>query len=94
MPQLQKNICNVKFASAQVAWQQGEAAGYNIFAQVKGADMKEFKFTNSGTLGSLGRKDGIATVGANKTQLVGLPASLMKEASNIRYIRTLKRYSV
>ena len=76
--------------TAQVAWQQGEIAGYNIFAQVLGHDMKEFKFTNSGTLGSLGRKDGIATVGANNTQLVGLPASLMKEASNIRYMTHIK----
>ncbi|MGE7981640.1 NAD(P)/FAD-dependent oxidoreductase [Solibacillus sp. NPDC093137] len=76
--------------TAQVAWQQGEIAGYNIFAQIKGADLKEFKFTNSGTLGSLGRKDGIATVGANNTQLVGLPASLMKEASNIRYMTHIK----
>ncbi|MER2127899.1 NAD(P)/FAD-dependent oxidoreductase [Solibacillus sp.] len=76
--------------TAQVAWQQGEIAGYNIFAQILGHDMKEFKFTNSGTLGSLGRKDGIATVGANNTQLVGLPASLMKEASNIRYMTHIK----
>lgn len=76
--------------TAQVAWQQGEIAGYNIFAAVRNADMKEFKFTNSGTLGSLGRKDGIATVGANNTQLVGLPASLMKEASNIRYMAHIK----
>lgn len=76
--------------TAQVAWQQGEIAGYNIFAQIKGADLKDFKFTNSGTLGSLGRKDGIATVGANNTQLVGLPASLMKEASNIRYMTHIK----
>ena len=76
--------------TAQVAWQQGEIAGYNIFAQIKGTDLKEFKFTNSGTLGSLGRKDGIATIGANNTQLVGLPASLMKEASNIRYMTHIK----
>ncbi|MCH7321585.1 NAD(P)/FAD-dependent oxidoreductase [Solibacillus sp. MA9] len=76
--------------TAQVAWQQGEQAGYNIFAQIKGHDMKAFQFTNSGTLGSLGRKDGIATIGANNTQLVGLPASLMKEASNIRYMTHIK----
>ena len=76
--------------TAQVAWQQGEVAGFNIFAQIKGADLKEFKFTNSGTLGSLGRKDGIATIGANNTQLVGLPASLMKEASNVRYMTHIK----
>ncbi|WP_274310037.1 NAD(P)/FAD-dependent oxidoreductase [Solibacillus daqui] len=76
--------------TAQVAWQQGEQAGYNIFAQIKDHDMKAFQFTNSGTLGSLGRKDGIATIGANNTQLVGLPASLMKEASNIRYMTHIK----
>ena len=76
--------------TAQVAWQQGEAAGYNIFAQIKGTSMKEFKFTNSGTLGSLGRKDAIATIGASNTQLVGLPATLMKEASNIRYLTHIK----
>ena len=76
--------------TAQVAWQQGEVAGYNIFAQVKGVEMKEFKFTNSGTLGSLGRKDGIATIGASNTELTGLPATLMKEASNIRYLTHIK----
>ncbi len=76
--------------TAQVAWQQGEVAGYNIFAQIKGADMKEFKFTNSGTLGSLGRKDAIATIGASNTQLTGLPATLMKEASNVRYLAHIK----
>ena len=59
--------------------------------------INNIKFKNpiiaaSGTfgLGSLGRKDGIATVGANNTQLVGLPASLMKEASNIRYMTHIK----
>ena len=76
--------------TAQVAWQQGELVGYNIFAAVRGADMKEFEFTNSGTLGSLGRKDAVATIGASNTQLVGLPASLMKEASNIRYMTHIK----
>ena len=76
--------------TAQVAWQQGELVGYNVFAALRGADMKEFQFTNSGTLGSLGRKDAIATIGASNTQLVGLPASLMKEASNIRYMTHIK----
>lgn len=76
--------------TAQVAWQQGEAAGYNIFAQIKGTDMKEFEFTNSGTLGSLGRKDAIATIGSSNTQLTGLAATLMKEASNIRYMTHIK----
>ncbi|WP_397538773.1 NAD(P)/FAD-dependent oxidoreductase [Rummeliibacillus pycnus] len=76
--------------TAQVAWQMGETAGYNLFAQLKGQPMKEFSAVNSGTLASLGRKDGVATVGENNTELKGLPASLMKEASNIRYLSHIK----
>ncbi|MFJ8260937.1 NAD(P)/FAD-dependent oxidoreductase [Rummeliibacillus sp. NPDC094406] len=76
--------------TAQVAWQMGETAGYNLFAQLKGQPMKEFSAVNSGTLASLGRKDGVATVGANNTELKGLPATLMKEASNIRYLSHIK----
>lgn len=68
----------------------GGTAGYNLFAQLKGQPLKEFKAVNSGTLASLGRKDGVATVGANNTELKGLPATLMKEASNIRYLSHIK----
>ena len=52
--------------------------------------MDKFKAVNSGTLASLGRKDAVATVGANNTSLKGLPATLMKEASNIRYLSHIK----
>lgn len=76
--------------TAQVAWQMGECAGYNLFAQYKNQDMKEFSAINSGTLASLGRKDAVATIGANNTELKGLPATLMKEASNIRYLTHIK----
>lgn len=76
--------------TAQVAWQMGEQSGYNIFAYVTGAKMESFSAVNSGTLASLGRKDAVATVGGNNTQLKGLPASLMKEASNIRYLTHIK----
>ncbi|WP_281883558.1 NAD(P)/FAD-dependent oxidoreductase [Paenibacillus sp. YYML68] len=72
--------------TAQLAWQMGETIGYNMFAQLKGAPMQSFAPVFSGTLASLGRKDGIATIGANQTRLKGLPASLMKEASNVRYL--------
>ncbi len=72
--------------TAQLAWQMGEAIGYNIFASFKDAPMQPFSPVFSGTLASLGRKDGIATLGASQTRLKGLPASLMKEASNIRYL--------
>lgn len=76
--------------TAQVAWQMGECAGYNLFAQYKNQDLKEFSAINSGTLASLGRKDAVATIGANNTELKGLPATLMKEASNIRYLAHIK----
>ncbi|MGC4377279.1 NAD(P)/FAD-dependent oxidoreductase [Fictibacillus sp. Mic-4] len=72
--------------TAQISWQMGEAIGYNLFAYLKGGKMEEFKPVFSGTLGSLGRKDAIATIGENKTKLKGIPASLMKEASNVRYL--------
>ncbi|SOC41901.1 NAD(P)/FAD-dependent oxidoreductase [Ureibacillus acetophenoni] len=76
--------------TAQNAWQMGEFAGYNIFASIRGQKLKEFSPIDSGTLASLGRKDGVATVGGNKIPLKGLPASLMKEASHVRYLSHIK----
>ncbi|GAB6989236.1 NAD(P)/FAD-dependent oxidoreductase [Paenibacillus pini] len=72
--------------TAQLAWQMGEVIGYNLSAFFKNAPMDTFSLVNSGTLGSLGRKDAIGTIGGSQTKLKGLPASLMKEASNIRYL--------
>ncbi|GGH21743.1 NAD(P)/FAD-dependent oxidoreductase [Paenibacillus segetis] len=72
--------------TAQIAWQMGELIGYNLYAYLNDKSMETFSPINSGTLASLGRKDGVAIVGANSTPLKGLPASLMKEASNIRYL--------
>ncbi|MEV5029954.1 NAD(P)/FAD-dependent oxidoreductase [Paenibacillus sp. LPE1-1-1.1] len=72
--------------TAQLAWQMGETVGYNLSVQIKGGVMDKFVPVFSGTLGSLGRKDGVGTIGGNATQLKGLPASLMKEASNVRYL--------
>ncbi|WNR46787.1 NAD(P)/FAD-dependent oxidoreductase [Paenibacillus roseipurpureus] len=72
--------------TAQLAWQMGETVGYNLAVALKGGVMDKFSPVFSGTLGSLGRKDGIGTIGGNNTQLKGLPATLMKEASNVRYL--------
>lgn len=72
--------------TAQLAWQMGETIGYNLFAYFNGAPMDEFTPVFSGTLASLGRKDAIGTIGGHKTKLKGLPASMMKEASNVRYL--------
>ena len=68
----------------------GELCGYNIFATIRGQKLREFSPIDSGTLASLGRKDGVATVGGNKIPLKGLPASLMKEASHVRYLTHIK----
>jgi NADH dehydrogenase len=48
--------------------------------------MESFVPVLSGTLASLGRKDAIAIIGEKNIPLKGLPASVMKEASNIRYL--------
>jgi len=72
--------------TAQLAWQMGEAVGRNLNAYLKGFKMESFAPVFSGTLGSLGRKDAIGTIGASQLKLKGTPAALMKEASNIRYL--------
>ena len=76
--------------TAQMAWQMGELIGYNIAASIKGTVPETFAPVNSGTLASLGRKDSDAILGANSTPLKGLPATIMKEASNIRYLSHIK----
>lgn len=76
--------------TAQIAWQMGELIGYNLYAFLKDKSFEAFSPINSGTLASLGRKDGVAIVGASSTPLKGLPATLMKEASNIRYLSHIK----
>lgn len=76
--------------TAQNAWQMGELVGYNLYAYFNGKAMDEFHPVNSGTLASLGRKDAVATVGGRNIALKGFPATLMKEASNIRYLSHIK----
>lgn len=76
--------------TAQIAWQMGELIGYNLYAYLENKTFESFSPINSGTLASLGRKDAVATVGASSTPLKGMPASLMKEASNIRYLSHIK----
>lgn len=76
--------------TAQIAWQMGEQTGYNLYAYLENKAMKTFTQVNSGTLASLGRKDAVAFIGANAIPLKGMPASLMKEASNIRYLSHIK----
>lgn len=72
--------------TAQISWQMGETVGYNMFAYLKNSALQEFDPVFSGTLASLGRKDAIGTIGEKQIRLKGTPASLMKEASNMRYL--------
>ncbi|MCW3793063.1 NAD(P)/FAD-dependent oxidoreductase [Paenibacillus sp. LS1] len=72
--------------TAQLAWQMGETIGHNLGVMFKGGAMESFTPVFSGTLGSLGRKDAVGMIGGNQTRLKGLPATMMKEASNIRYL--------
>ncbi|NPC92983.1 NAD(P)/FAD-dependent oxidoreductase [Bacillus sp. WMMC1349] len=76
--------------TAQIAWQMGELIGYNLYAYLENKSLESFNPVNSGTLASLGRKDAVALIGANATSLKGMPASLMKEASNVRYLSHIK----
>ncbi|MGZ9583618.1 NAD(P)/FAD-dependent oxidoreductase [Paenibacillus marinisediminis] len=76
--------------TAQIAWQMGELIGYNLYAYLEHKNMEAFSPINSGTLASLGRKDAVATIGANNISLKGMPATMMKEASNIRYLSHIK----
>ncbi|MEK4064376.1 MULTISPECIES: NAD(P)/FAD-dependent oxidoreductase [Paenibacillus] len=76
--------------TAQIAWQMGELIGYNLYAYLNNKSLDTFSPVNSGTLASLGRKDGVAIIGGNSTPLKGLPATMMKEASNIRYLTHIK----
>ncbi|WP_219838728.1 NAD(P)/FAD-dependent oxidoreductase [Paenibacillus sp. R14(2021)] len=72
--------------TAQLSWQMGELVGGNLFAQFKAAKMAAFEPVNSGSLASLGRKDGIGWIGESGIELKGMPASLMKKASDVRYL--------
>ena len=76
--------------TAQLAWQMGKCAGYNLYAFLEGKSFEKFTPVNLGTLASLGRKDAVASVGSNRTALTGVAASLMKEASSVRYLSNIK----
>ena len=76
--------------TAQNSWQMGKTAGYNVYAYLTGGTMEKFDPVDLGTLASLGRKDCVAAVGANRTHLKGAPAAIMKEASNVRYLAHIR----
>ncbi len=54
----------------------GELVGYNLYAALEGKKLEKFVPVNSGTLASLGRKDGVAIVGGNETPLKGSTSNI------------------
>jgi NADH:ubiquinone reductase (H+-translocating) len=72
--------------TAQIAGQMGIHAGQQIANLLSGAALQAFQPHLQGTLASLGRKDAIGMVGANKRELTGKAAGWLKEASQLRYL--------
>ncbi|RTE08818.1 NAD(P)/FAD-dependent oxidoreductase [Paenibacillus whitsoniae] len=70
--------------TAQIAMQQGEAVAHNLIAAIRGSEMKTFKFSNKGTVASLGKGQAIGIVGSRK--LKGNVAALMKKVVDMRYL--------
>ena len=79
--------------TAQIAWQMGELIGYNLYAYLENKAMEEFALSTQEHLQALAVKMQLQRYRREHTSLKGLPASLMKEASNVRYLSTLKVYS-
>ncbi|MNG05973.1 NADH dehydrogenase-like protein [compost metagenome] len=70
--------------TAQIAMQQGEAVAHNLIASIRGSQMKTFKYSNKGTVASLGKGQAIGIVGSRK--LKGNVAAMMKKVVDMRYL--------
>lgn len=70
--------------TAQIAMQQGEAVAHNLIASIRGSQMKSFKYSNKGTVASLGKGQAIGIVGSRK--LKGNVAAMMKKVVDMRYL--------
>ncbi len=72
--------------TAQLAGQMGIHVGQQIASLLNSTSLQAFQPHLQGTLASLGRKDAIGMVGAEKRELTGKAAGWLKEASQIRYL--------
>ncbi|MEO3946876.1 NAD(P)/FAD-dependent oxidoreductase [Gorillibacterium sp. CAU 1737] len=70
--------------TAQISIQQAEACAHNLIATIRNTPLKEFSFTNRGTVASLGKGDAVGVVGKYKVK--GYKAAMMKKAIDIRYL--------
>ncbi|MDP4098446.1 NAD(P)/FAD-dependent oxidoreductase [Paenibacillus sp. P96] len=70
--------------TAQIAMQQGDTCARNIAAAIRGQEPQKFKFSNKGTVASLGRGEAVAIVGRRKIK--GWLAAQLKKIVDIRYL--------
>lgn len=73
--------------TAQMATQQAPVCAHNLLAKIRGGQLQPFVPHIKGTLASLGKGVGIGKIGNMK--LLGATASLMKKASDLRYLYML-----
>ncbi|PTM57736.1 NAD(P)/FAD-dependent oxidoreductase [Desmospora activa] len=69
--------------TAQMATQQGQLLAKNLLAQLRGGEMKSFRFESKGTLASLGGSTAMGLVGTKK--VYGKVASFLKKANDLRW---------
>jgi len=70
--------------SAQIAIQQGEAAAHNALALLRGREMTPFTYIHRGTVASLGKGEGIGSVGGYRVK--GAMAAILKKIVDGRYL--------
>ncbi|WP_217585767.1 NAD(P)/FAD-dependent oxidoreductase [Lentibacillus saliphilus] len=71
--------------TAQAAMQHADTCANNIRALLHDEPLKAFKFSDKGTVASLGVTDGMGTV-LSGTKLYGKPAATMKKVVDNRYL--------
>lgn len=70
--------------SAQISIQQGEAAALNLIALLRNQKLSPFIYSYKGTVASLGKGEGIGSVG--KFKLKGFKAAVLKKIVDGRYL--------
>ncbi|MFD2117688.1 NAD(P)/FAD-dependent oxidoreductase [Paenibacillus yanchengensis] len=70
--------------TAQIAMQQGVVCAHNLVASIRNQPLKEFTFSNKGTVASLGKGEAIGVAFGKKYK--GRVASWLKKAIDIRYL--------
>ncbi|TCP53289.1 NADH dehydrogenase [Tumebacillus sp. BK434] len=73
--------------TGQAATQMGDHAAKNLANLLHGRALEPFRFVNLGTLASIGHEFGVGSV--KGLHAVGVSASLMKEASKVKYLWSL-----